>query len=174
MATDRLGSILAFVRVAESGSFAKAAKALGVSSSAVSKSVARLEERLETRLFQRTTRTLTLTEEGNLFFHRCEKVLSELDDAERSMRDRADNPAGILKVGLPAALGRCGQAGDPVSGAGPEAGRRRDGAGRQGGERLRSAGRDHAGEVHGEVRHTADGERPRARHRRGGARRDRT
>ena len=106
MATDRLGSILAFVRVAESGSFAKAAKALGVSSSAVSKSVARLEERLETRLFQRTTRSLTLTEEGNLFFHRCEKVLTELDDAERSIRDRAANPAGILKVGLPAALGR--------------------------------------------------------------------
>ena len=106
MATDRLGSILAFVRVAEAGSFAKAAKALGVSSSAVSKSVARLEERLEIRLLQRTTRALTLTEEGHLFFLRCEKLLSELDDAERSMRDRATNPAGILKVGLPAALGR--------------------------------------------------------------------
>jgi LysR family transcriptional regulator for bpeEF and oprC len=106
VATDRLGSILAFVRVAELGSFAKAAKALGVSASAVSKSVARLEERLELRLFQRTTRALTLTEEGHLFFQRCEKVLAELDDAERSMQDRAAHPAGILKVGLPAALGR--------------------------------------------------------------------
>jgi hypothetical protein len=61
MATDRLGSIVAFVRVAEVRSFAKAAKVLGVSSSAVSKSVARLEDRLELRLFQRTTRALSLT-----------------------------------------------------------------------------------------------------------------
>jgi LysR family transcriptional regulator, regulator for bpeEF and oprC len=68
MATDRLGSIVAFVRVAELGSFAKAAKALGISSSAVSKSVARLEDRLELRLFQRTTRALSLTEEGACYF----------------------------------------------------------------------------------------------------------
>jgi LysR family transcriptional regulator, regulator for bpeEF and oprC len=106
MATDRLGSILAFVRVAELGSFAKAAKGLGVSSSAVSKSVARLEDRLELRLFQRTTRALSLTEEGRLFFQTCNKVLAELDEAEQSLRERATTPSGVLKVEFPAALGR--------------------------------------------------------------------
>ena len=102
MATDRLGSIVAFVRVAELGSFAKAAKALGISSSAVSKSVARLE----LRLFQRTTRALSLTEEGRLFFQTCNRVLAELDKAEQSLRERATTPSGVLKVEFPAALGR--------------------------------------------------------------------
>jgi LysR family transcriptional regulator for bpeEF and oprC len=106
MATDKLGSILAFVRVAELGSFAKAAKALGISSSAASKSIARLEDRLELRLFQRTTRALSLTEEGRLFFQTCGRILAELDDAERSIRERAAAPAGVLKVELPTALGR--------------------------------------------------------------------
>jgi LysR family transcriptional regulator for bpeEF and oprC len=106
MATDRLGSIVAFVRVAELGSFAKAAKALDVSSSAVSKSVTRLEDRLELRLFQRTTRALSLTEEGRLFFESCSRILAELDDAERSIRERVVSPAGVLRVELPTALGR--------------------------------------------------------------------
>ncbi len=106
MATDRLGSILAFIRVAEQGSFVDAGRALGVSASAVSKSVARLEERLQLRLFQRTTRALSLTDEGHLFFERCSRILADLEDAERSMRDRAATPAGVLKVELPTALGR--------------------------------------------------------------------
>lgn len=106
MATDRLGSIVAFVRVAEQGSFANAGKALGISASAVSKSVAKLEERLQLRLFQRTTRALSLTDEGRLFFERCHRILAELDDAERSMRERAATPTGVLRVELPAALGR--------------------------------------------------------------------
>ncbi len=106
MATDRLGSIVAFVRVAELGSFAKAAKVLGVSSSAVSKSVARLEDRLELRLFQRTTRALSLTDEGRMFFQTCGRILAELDDAERSIRECVGGPAGVLRVQLPTALGR--------------------------------------------------------------------
>jgi LysR family transcriptional regulator, regulator for bpeEF and oprC len=106
LATDRLGSILAFVRTAELGSFASAAKALGISSSAVSKSVARLEARLGVRLFQRTTRTLGLTEEGRVFFDTCSRILNDLSDAERTMRERAGSPAGTLKVELPSALGR--------------------------------------------------------------------
>jgi LysR family transcriptional regulator, regulator for bpeEF and oprC len=106
VATDKLGSILAFVRVAELGSFAKAAEALGVSPSAVSKSVTRLEDRLGLRLFQRTTRTLGLTEEGRVFHRRCAAILRELDEAERSMRERASVPTGVLKVELPTALGR--------------------------------------------------------------------
>ena len=106
MAKDKLGSILAFVRVAELGSFANAGKALDVSPSAVSKSVARLEDRLGLRLFQRTTRALSLTEDGRLFFQRCDRILRELEDAEASMRNRAAAPTGVLKVDLPTALGR--------------------------------------------------------------------
>jgi LysR family transcriptional regulator, regulator for bpeEF and oprC len=106
MATDRLGSIVAFVRVAELGSFAAAGKALGISASAASKSVARLEGRIGLRLFQRTTRSLSLTEEGHVFLARCRGILEALDDAEREMRDRAGAPVGTLKVELPTALGR--------------------------------------------------------------------
>ena len=106
MARDKLGSILAFVRVAELGSFARAGRALEISPSAVSKSVARLEDRLGLRLFQRTTRALSLTEDGHLFFRRCDGILKELDDAEASMRERAAAPTGVLKVELPTALGR--------------------------------------------------------------------
>jgi LysR family transcriptional regulator, regulator for bpeEF and oprC len=106
MATDRLGSIIAFVRVAELGSFAAAGMALGISASATSKSVARLEDRIGLRLFQRTTRSLSLTDEGQVFLDRCRQILDALDEAEREMRDRAGAPAGKLKVELPTALGR--------------------------------------------------------------------
>jgi LysR family transcriptional regulator, regulator for bpeEF and oprC len=106
MATDRLGSIIAFVRVAELGSFAAAGKALGLSASATSKSVARLEDRIGLRLLQRTTRSLNLTEEGQVFLDQCRRILDALDDAEREMRNRAGAPAGKLKVELPTALGR--------------------------------------------------------------------
>ena len=106
MATDRLGSIVAFVRVAEQGSFANAGKALGISASAVSKSVARLEDRLQLRLFQRTTRALSLPDEGRLFYERANRIRADLDDAERALRERAAAPTGVLKVELPAALGR--------------------------------------------------------------------
>jgi DNA-binding transcriptional LysR family regulator len=100
------GSIVAFVRVAKLGSFANAGKVLGISASAVSKSVARLEGRLGLRLFQRTTRALSLTEDGRTFLERCERILDELDDAEREMQAHSANPAGVLKVEFPAALGR--------------------------------------------------------------------
>jgi LysR family transcriptional regulator for bpeEF and oprC len=106
MATDKLRSIMAFVRVAELGSFAAAGRALEISASATSKSVARLEDRLGLRLFQRTTRSLSLTGEGRFFFDRCRRILESLEDAERAMHERAGAPAGSLKVELPTALGR--------------------------------------------------------------------
>jgi DNA-binding transcriptional LysR family regulator len=88
------------------GSFAGAGKALGISASGVSKSVARLETRLGLRLFQRTTRALSLTDDGQDFYRQCDRILEELEEAERSMSDRAASPTGVLKVELPAALGR--------------------------------------------------------------------
>ncbi|MFK0335180.1 LysR substrate-binding domain-containing protein [Rhizobium sp. NPDC090275] len=106
MATDRLGSITAFIRVAELGGFAAAGRSLGISASAVSKSVSRLEERLQLRLFQRTTRSLAMTEDGKLFFERCSAILKELDQAEADMLQRADRPSGLLRIEMPTALGR--------------------------------------------------------------------
>ncbi|QLC24857.1 LysR family transcriptional regulator [Parasphingopyxis algicola] len=103
---DRLGSISAFLQVAELGSFASAGKVMGVSGSAVSKSVSRLEDRLRVRLFNRTTRALSLTDEGREFRDRCAPILADLDDAENVMVERAAAPSGALRVGLPTALGR--------------------------------------------------------------------
>ncbi|MGA1802833.1 LysR substrate-binding domain-containing protein [Rhizobium sp. HT1-10] len=106
MATDRLGSITAFIRVAELGSFAAAGRSLSISPSAVSKSVSRLEERLQLRLFQRTTRTLAMTDDGRLFFERCSTILKDLDQAEEDMLQRAARPSGLLRIEMPTALGR--------------------------------------------------------------------
>lgn len=106
MATDRLGSITAFIKVAELGGFAAAGRALGISPSAVSKSVSRLEERLQLRLFQRTTRSLAMTEDGKLFFDRCSAILKDLDQAEEDMRQRSARPSGLLRIEMPTALGR--------------------------------------------------------------------
>ena len=74
---DSLGSIAVFVQVAETRSFTEAGRLQGVSSSAVGKSIARLEARLGVRLFQRTTRSVTLTSEGAMFLERCRKILAE-------------------------------------------------------------------------------------------------
>jgi LysR family transcriptional regulator for bpeEF and oprC len=106
MGPDRLGSIAAFVKVAEQGSFAAAGRALRISPSAVSKSVLRLEDRLGVRLFQRTTRSLSLTEDGEAFLARCRAILADIDRAEEEMRERAAKPTGLLRIEMPTALGR--------------------------------------------------------------------
>jgi LysR family transcriptional regulator, regulator for bpeEF and oprC len=106
MGLDRLGSIAAFVKVAEQGSFAAAGRALRISPSAVSKSVLRLEDRLGVRLFQRTTRSLALTEDGQTFLERCSAILADMDRAEQEMRERAAKPTGLLRIEMPTALGR--------------------------------------------------------------------
>lgn len=103
---DRIASISDFVRTAEQGSFAKAGKTLGVHGSAVSKSVARLEAHLGLRLFHRTTRSLSLTHEGQIFYERCLRILGDLNEVERMMASRSGIPLGRLTVTLPVALGR--------------------------------------------------------------------
>jgi DNA-binding transcriptional LysR family regulator len=71
---DSLGSLNAFLRAAEARSFTVAGRQLGVSSSAIGKAVARMEERLGVRLFHRSTRSITLTAEGALFLERCRRI----------------------------------------------------------------------------------------------------
>lgn len=103
---QRLQCIEEFVAAVEAGSFALAAQRLHVTRSAVAKSIARLEARLNTRLFLRTTRSQSLTEEGHGYHERCRRVLAELDAAE-AMTDVARSTAtGLVRVSMPAMLGR--------------------------------------------------------------------
>ena len=100
---DSLGSLNAFVRAAETRSFTVAGRQLGVSSSAIGKSVARMEERLGVRLFHRSTRSVTLTAEGALFLERCRRIFSEIEAAELELSQTHEAPRGTLRVGLPLA-----------------------------------------------------------------------
>ena len=90
-----------FVTVAEMRSFTKAATHFGVSSSAVGKSIARMEERLAVRLFHRSTRSITLTAEGALFLERCRRILSEVEAAEAELSELSGTPSGRLRVSTP-------------------------------------------------------------------------
>lgn len=98
---DSLGDIAAFVRTAERLSFAEAGRDLGLSPSAIGKSVARLEASLGVRLFHRTTRRVSLTEEGALLRDRCRSILDDLRDAEELVAHSAGTPRGILRISLP-------------------------------------------------------------------------
>lgn len=100
-ATENLARIATFVQTAESLSFVGAARQLGVSASAVGKSIARLEKSLGARLFQRSTRTIRLTDEGRLFYEQCRKVLDDLRDAEAMVSEATQTPRGRLRVSLP-------------------------------------------------------------------------
>jgi DNA-binding transcriptional LysR family regulator len=97
---DKLTGLAAFVRTAETQSFVAAGRLLGVSASAVGKSVARLEERLGVRLFQRSTRRVRLTTEGAQFFERCRHILDDIDDAEAMLSHASEAPRGRLRISV--------------------------------------------------------------------------
>jgi DNA-binding transcriptional LysR family regulator len=99
---DHLAGISAFVSAAEALSFVEAGRLHGVSSSAIGKTIARLEARLGVRLFHRNTRSMKLTAEGVLFLQRCHRILGELDAAEQELSDIRAAPKGKLRVSLPA------------------------------------------------------------------------
>ncbi|MGU7781641.1 LysR family transcriptional regulator [Burkholderia sp. PU8-34] len=98
---ESLSGFVVFVQVAETRSFVAAGRALGLSASAVGKRIARLETRLNVRLFHRSTRSITLTAEGTRFLERCRRVLAEIDAAERELTHSAEAPRGRLRVSLP-------------------------------------------------------------------------
>lgn len=98
---DVLSGIEYFVQAAETRSFSAAGRNLGVSSSAVGKSVARLEARLGVRLLHRSTRSITLTAEGVLFLERCRRILSEVEAAELELSEIHTEPKGKLRVSFP-------------------------------------------------------------------------
>ena len=105
-ASDRIALIECFVAVAETLSFAKAAVALAMTPSAVSRRVARLEARLHVRLLERTTRTVALTEEGRLYLGYCKQILEQLETADSVVRSHSLEPSGVLRISVPVALGR--------------------------------------------------------------------
>ena len=104
--SERLKGIDVFVTVADLGSFTAAAERLNLTSSAVSKSVARLEGRLGVRLFTRTTRTLALTEAGTTFYKTCTSVLADLEEVEHTITAESNEPHGKVRIDLPASYGR--------------------------------------------------------------------
>jgi DNA-binding transcriptional LysR family regulator len=98
---DSLSALGVFVRAAETRSFTGAGRRLSVSSSAVGKSISRLEDRLGVRLFHRNTRAITLTPEGELFLESCRRIFSEINKIELEFSQSKAAPKGRLKVSLP-------------------------------------------------------------------------
>ena len=98
---ESLSAIGVFVQAAEIRSFVAAGRVLGISASAVSKSISRLEEKLGVRLFHRSTRNITLTAEGALFLDRCRRVIAELEAAGDELQQMSSTPRGSLRVSLP-------------------------------------------------------------------------
>jgi DNA-binding transcriptional LysR family regulator len=102
---DRFQEMTVFTAVVEAGSFVGAADALGISKAVVSRLVAELEARLSVRLLHRTTRKLSLTEEGRTFHARCKAVLADVEEAEAEITARAGQARGLLKVNVPVTFG---------------------------------------------------------------------
>lgn len=103
---EPLNYLESFLQSAEGGGFSEAARRLGLTPAAVSKNVARLEARLGVRLFQRSTRSLTLTEAGERLLQQARGPLAELQGAIADVSREAGQPSGVLKVGMAHAVGR--------------------------------------------------------------------
>ncbi|WP_426115567.1 LysR family transcriptional regulator [Pseudomonas sp. DSP3-2-2] len=97
----QLGSIELFCLAVEHESFTAAANAAGVTPAAVSRSVSRLEERLAVRLFVRTTRQISLTDGGRLYYAQCRQALTQLVDAEREVTGQQQAPSGEIRISAP-------------------------------------------------------------------------
>ncbi len=102
---DNLASIRMFVRVADAGSFTAAAHQLDVAVSSVSRQINALEDDLNVRLFQRTTRKLSLTEAGHLYYEHVVKILGDFDEARLAV-SQTGSPTGILRITSPTGIGR--------------------------------------------------------------------
>lgn len=94
-----------FVYVAETESFTQAAKKIGFSTAQVSRQISALEKRLDTKLFYRTTRKVSLTQEGRLFYQHCRSILDGLDEAERAISNLQSKPHGKIKLTAPVTFG---------------------------------------------------------------------
>lgn len=102
---DKLTSMNVFVRVAKAGSFAGAAKDLGISRAMATKHIMQLESELGTRLFNRTTRSLSLTEVGESYLERCQQILLDVEEMEAAVTHLQTEPRGVLKICAPPVIG---------------------------------------------------------------------
>lgn len=103
---EQFTGIAIFVAAARAGSFTGAAERLGITKSAVGKSIARLEQRLAIRLFHRTTRKIALTVDGAAYFASCAAALDGIAEAEQALLSGHQTPSGRLRIDMPAAFGR--------------------------------------------------------------------
>jgi LysR family transcriptional regulator, regulator for bpeEF and oprC len=101
-----LRTLAIFVKVAERKSFVRAATDLGITQSGVSNAIKRLEDQVGTLLLARTTRRVSLTEDGAAFFERCRQALAAIDEAEHVLKRAQLKPAGTLRIDVPLAFGR--------------------------------------------------------------------
>ncbi len=95
------GTMKTFISVVESGSFSASARLLGVSQPSVSRQITHLEDALGVRLLQRTTRRLSLTEAGELYYDRAQKIQRDVLEAGQSLRDLRESPSGLLRISVP-------------------------------------------------------------------------
>ncbi|MEN8133330.1 MAG: LysR family transcriptional regulator [Pseudomonadota bacterium] len=102
---DKLRSMSVFVQIAERGSLTAAAKALGISLPSVVRVLASLENLLHVRLFNRTTRRITLTQEGEIYLKQCRKILTDIEEAERALGQNQAEPSGSITVTAPVRFG---------------------------------------------------------------------
>ncbi len=103
---DAVGEMVVFARVVDDGGFSAAARQLNLSPSAVSKQITRLEDRLGVRLLTRTTRRLSVTEEGDAYYHRVKRILADIDEAEQAVSASKAEPRGNLRVTVSNAYGQ--------------------------------------------------------------------
>ena len=102
---DKLTSMTVFVRVAKAGSFAGGASELGISRAMATKHIMQLESSLGTRLFNRTTRSLSLTDVGACYLERCQQVLTDVEEMEAAVTHLQTEPRGVLKISAPPVIG---------------------------------------------------------------------
>lgn len=105
MQTSILVYLPSFVKVVELSSFSKAAASLGMTKSAVSKQVQALEDTLKVRLLNRTTRTVRLTDEGELFYQQARQIVDAATEAQRQVKNLNEQPSGTLKINAPQSFG---------------------------------------------------------------------
>jgi DNA-binding transcriptional LysR family regulator len=102
---DKAQEMASFVAVVDAGSFVAAAEALGLSKAAVSRQVGDLEQRLGARLLHRTTRRLSLTDDGQVFYARAKDLLAAIEDAESEISARSGEASGLLRINAPLTFG---------------------------------------------------------------------
>ncbi len=102
---DHISRIGIFIEVVKHQSFAGAARALGMTGPAISKQVQSLEKQLGIKLLERTTRHISLTEEGSLYFERARKAIEDLNEAEQQIQELKEKPTGKLKINAPMSFG---------------------------------------------------------------------